>query len=246
MAPGRHRLGAAALFRTVMRPLVALTTYPPNEADRYELPAPYIAAVRQAGGRAVLVTPGEDDVADLLATVDALVLTGGGDIDPARYAGPAHRAIERVDTDRDTLELSLAEAVLATSVPTLAICRGMQVVNVAAGGSLHVHLPDVVGDRVAHRSDPPGPVPHVVVVDESSLVADLMQSESVAPMSWHHQAIAVVGDGFRVVATAPDGTIEAIEHESHPWLAAVQWHPEKLASDTSERIFAAFVSAAHR
>ena len=133
-----------------------------------------------------------------------------------------------------------------------AICRGSQVLNVALGGSLHLHLPDVVDGSVVHRDEEaarqnqPAPVPHPVEVDADSLVATAMGATAVTPMSWHHQAIDRLGDGLRIVARAPDGTIEATQHESHPWLASVQWHPELTADadPTQQRLFDAFVEAA--
>ncbi len=226
-------------------PLIVLVTYPPNDAGRYELDAEYVAAVRRAGGRPVLVPPGDPDPAGVLEIADGIVLTGGGDVDPARYGQGGHPKVFRVDTDRDRFELALAELVLESDTPTLAICRGMQVINVASGGTLHPHLEDVVGDEVAHRTLPHGPVPHPVAVESSALVARAMGARDVEPMSWHHQAVDRLGSGFRVVSRASDGVVEAIEHDSHPWLAAVQWHPEISAADdhTQQGLFDGLVGA---
>src|SRR5439155_21429241 len=116
-------------------------------------------------------------------------------------------------------------------VPPLAICRGVQVVNVALGGTLHAHVPDVVGEVIAHRLPPREPVPHAISVDPSSELARIMDSTDVVPMSWHHQAVDRPGEGLRAVAWAPDGTIEALECDGLPSLVAVQWHPE-LTADT--------------
>jgi putative glutamine amidotransferase len=234
------------------RPLIGLTTYPPNPGDRYELPRPYVDAVRRAGGEPVLVPPGVDDPAGLLDRLDGLLLAGGGDIDPTRYGGSAHETVYSIDPVRDEGELALAHTVLERGVPTLAICRGMQVVNVALGGSLHVHLPEVVDGTVVHRKEPealrgmPGPTPHEVEVEPASLVAEVMGADRVTPMSWHHQAVHEVGDRLRVVARASDGTVEALEHESHPWLAIVQWHPELTAAGdpTQQRLFDVLVERA--
>lgn len=229
-------------------PLIALTTYPPGDGDRYELPVEYVQAVRRAGGRVLLVPPGEPDPAGLLDEVDGVVLTGGGDIDPARYGHPGHPTIDRVDAERDALELGVAEAVLAEGTPTLAICRGMQVVNVAAGGSLLADIPSSVPGGLAHRLEPHAPVPHPVVVDAVAFVAEVMGSARVEPMSWHHQAIDRPGDGFRVVSRAADGVVEVIEHCTHPWLAAVQWHPELTAAadPTQQSLFDGVVEAARQ
>lgn len=233
------------------RPLIGLTTYPPNPGDRYELPRPYVDAVRRAGGEPVLVPPGVADPAGLLDRLDGLLLAGGGDIDPARYGGSAHETVYSIDPDRDEGELTLARMVVDRGMPTLAVCRGMQVVNVALGGSLHVHLPDVADGSVVHRKEPalggmPGPTPHEIEVDPGSFLVGVMDAERVTPMSWHHQGVDVVGDGLRVVARAADGTVEALEHESHPWLAIVQWHPELTAAGdpTQQRLFDVLVERA--
>jgi putative glutamine amidotransferase len=227
-------------------PLIALTTYPPNRDDRFELAADYIHAVRRAGGRVVLVPPGEPDPAGLLAGVDGLVLTGGGDVDPARYDHPGHASVDRVDADRDAGELAFAEAMLAGDLPTLAVCRGMQIVNVAAGGSLVVDIPTSVESCLEHRRPPHEPVPHRVDVDVGSLVADVMGAHRVEPMSWHHQSVDRLGDGFAVTGRASDGVVEVMQHRAHPWLAAVQWHPELTAATdpTQQRLFDGVVQAA--
>ena len=234
------------------RPLVGITTYPPNPGDRYELPRPYVDAVRRAGAEAVLVPPGVTDPEALVQRLDGLVLAGGGDLDPELYGGAPHETVYAVDPARDEGELALTRVVLERETPTLAICRGSQVVNVALGGSLHVHLPEVVDGTVVHRKEPeelrgmPGPTPHEIEVDAGSFLATVMEATAVTPMSWHHQAVDRVGAGLRVVARAPDGTIEALEHESHPWLAIVQWHPELTAAGdpTQQRLFDALVAAA--
>jgi putative glutamine amidotransferase len=224
-------------------PLVGVTTYAPSADsrgdDRHTLPAAYSEAVRRAGGVPVLLPSGEPKVADLLDRLDGLVLAGGGDLDPAAWGGAADATNYGMDAGRDTLELELVRRVIDGDVPTLAICRGSQVVNVALGGTLHNHLPDVVGDHVAHRTDPPGPIPHRVRVDGDTLVARLMGATEVRPASWHHQAVDRLGDDLRATAWAPDGVIEATEHDGHRWLACVQWHPEITAHEdpTQQALF---------
>ncbi len=237
-------------------PLIGITTYPPNADDRFNLPVPYVDSVRRAGGEPVLIPPGVCDPAGLVDRLDGLVLSGGGDIDPAVFGGGSHETIYSLFPDRDTDEIALVHLVLDRALPTLAICRGSQVLNVALGGSLHLHLPDMVEvpgrpETVLHRREPealrgmPAPTPHPVSVEADSLIAGVMGATSVTPMSWHHQAIDRLGDGLRVVACAADGTIEATEHETHPWLASVQWHPELTAATdpTQQRLFDALVSA---
>ena len=131
-------------------------------------------------------------------------------------------------------------------VPTLAICRGTQILNVAEGGTLIEHLPDVVGETVIHRAPPREPVAHPVRVLPESRLAGVLGATDFSCMSWHHQAIRQVAPGFEVVAYAPDGTIEGLEMQSHPWLVAVQWHPELTAAEDpiQQRLFDALVEAA--
>jgi putative glutamine amidotransferase len=232
----------------VPAPLIAITTYPADDASfgRVNLPREYVDAVRRAGGRAVLVPPGESDPSGLLGAVDGLVLTGGGDIDPKLWDGPSHETVYMTDGPRDSLEIELARLAVGRSVPTMCICRGAQVLNVALGGTLHVHLPDVVGETVRHRMPPREPIAHPVTVESSSELARILGATEITPMSWHHQAIDRLGAGLRAVAWAPDGIVEAVELVAQPSLIAVQWHPELTAATdpTQAALFDAFVGAA--
>jgi putative glutamine amidotransferase len=211
------------------------------------LPRKYVDAVRRAGGHPLLLAPGEPDLQGLVERFDALLLAGGGDVEPVIYGGEAHPSIYGTDPERDADELALARIAVDSGLPTLAICRGMQVLNVALGGTLHEHLPDVVGETVAHRAPPREPVPHGVAVESGSLVARTMGACAITPMSWHHQAIDRLADGLGVVARAPDGVVEAVELDDHPWIVAVQWHPELTAASdpTQQALFDGLVAAAN-
>lgn len=227
-------------------PLIGITTYGRDEGNKFALPAEYVESVRRAGGIPVLVPPAEPHLEQLLARLDGLILAGGGDLDPELYQGSPHETIYMVDPERDRSELAMARQVAADGKPTLGICRGAQVINVALGGSLIEHLPDVVGEETVHRILPPEePAKHGVHVDEDSRLAAILQSDSVVPTSWHHQAMRRVAADLKVVAWAPDGTVEAAELTTHPWLMAVQWHPEMTAAHdaTQQRLFDAFVAA---
>jgi putative glutamine amidotransferase len=226
--------------------LIGITTYARDEGNKITLPAQYIDAVRRAGACVLLLPPGEPHLSTVLARLDGLIIAGGGDIDPARYGGRSHDTVYMVDHERDEMELSLARRVIDCELPTLCICRGSQILNVALGGSLHVHLPDVVGERVPHRAPPRQPTPHPVEVDPQSRLAELLGPIDRDPMSWHHQAIDRLATGLRVVAHAADGVIEAIEYPDHPWLIGVQWHPEITAADdpAQQRLFDGLVRAA--
>ena len=227
-------------------PFIGITTYGRDENQKFALPIQYVDAVRRAGGLPVLLPPGEPNWRQLLVRLDGLLLTGGGDIDPSVYGGSSHPALYMLDPERDQSDLSMVREVVARGLPTFGICRGAQVVNVALGGKLIEHLPDVVGDTVPHRAPPRLPVRHPVNVTSGSILGSILQETQLSPVSWHHQAIRELGASLEIVARAPDGTIEAVEMRSHPWLIAVQWHPELSAADDPEqqRLFDAFVEAA--
>lgn len=229
-------------------PVIGITTYPRDDRGRYNLPAEYVSAVQRAGAVPLLIPPVPEHAMRYLDLVDGVILAGGGDIAPERYRGDAHELNYGVDAQRDELELALAREIVRRKQPTLAICRGMQVLNVALGGSLIEHLPAVVGDRVAHRKPPRDPVPHAVKLEEGSRLAAIVGVTELQPMSWHHQAIRALAPGLEVVGTAPDGTIEAVEMRGAPWLIAVQWHPELTAHQdpTQQKLFDALIEATRK
>jgi putative glutamine amidotransferase len=229
---------------SVKAPVIGITTYGRDAAGRYTLPSEYVTAVHRAGGLPLLIPPGAPEPERYLDLVDGLILAGGGDIDPARYGGNAHETLYSVDAQRDELELALARAVLRRRQPTLAICRGMQIVNVALGGTLIEHLPAEVGEQVLHRQPPRDPVAHGIRVAPNSRLAVLSGGTDLSTMSWHHQAIRQLAPGLEAVAHAPDGTVEAIEIPGQPWLVAVQWHPELTADRdvTQQRLFDALLA----
>ena len=226
-------------------PIIGITTYPRDDRGRYSLPAEYVSAVERAGGVPMLIPPVPEHALRYLDLVDGVVLAGGGDIAPQHYRGNAHELNYGVDARRDELELTLARELLRRRQPTLAICRGMQVVNVALGGTLIEHLPAVVGEQVPHRKPPRDPTPHAIRIEPDSRLAELLGATELQPMSWHHQAIRDVAPGLNVVARAPDQTIEGVELPEQPWLIAVQWHPELTAHEDAaqQRLFDALVAA---
>lgn len=214
--------------------------------QKFTIPTGYVDAVRAAGAVPIVLPSGEPEPRQLLDPLGALIISGGGDIDPVHYGGATHDAVYSVCGERDTFEFGLTRAALAdTRVPMLCICRGLQVLNVVCGGTLHVHLPDVVGDRVTHRAPEKAASCHHVRIDPDSRLAAILGVTECEVASWHHQAIERVGDGLRPVAWAEDGVIEAVEHVEHPWCIAVQWHPEmRLADPVQQRLFRALVGAA--
>ncbi|MEE2658397.1 MAG: gamma-glutamyl-gamma-aminobutyrate hydrolase family protein [Candidatus Latescibacterota bacterium] len=231
-------------------PLIGLPTYGRDSRGNFSLPALYCEAVSRAGGVPVLLPPMPESPAEcIVESLDGLILTGGGDIAPQRYEGTQHHTTYAVDDDRDDGEMVLLHAALDDSVPVLCICRGIQMLNVALGGSLVPHLPDQVGDGTAHRVPLRHPSWHDVKVDANSRLARIMSVDSSFCASWHHQAVDRLGDGLRVTARAADGTIEALElTEPEPWLIAVQWHPELDAESRPEHqaLFDAHVEVSRR
>lgn len=230
------------------RPRIGITTYHRTGDDRlaFSLPSAYVDGVRRAGGLPVLLPPGETHPEDLLSFLDGLVFGGGGDLDAALFGGASHATNYSVDHERDTFELALMEHALAGCTPVLAICRGMQLLNVLRGGALHEHLPDVVGGAVEHRESQQRHTEHGVRIERDSYLGRIFEVEELNIASWHHQGVDRVGEGLRPVAWAPDGTIEALEDASLPDLLAVQWHPELqlYANSPQDRLFRAFVAKA--
>jgi putative glutamine amidotransferase len=227
-------------------PLIGLTTYGRGENNRYSLPAEYVDAVRRAGGIPVLMPPGEQAPDDRLESLDGLILSGGGDIDPARYGGSQHETLYNIDRERDAFEFALVEQALVRRIPLLCICRGMQVLNIHLGGRLYEHVPDAYGETVLHRAPPREPTPHALRIVPETHLAGLLGRGEVDAASWHHQAVKTLGRGLVPVAYAPDDLVEAIELPEYPWLVALQWHPELTAAHDplQQGLFDAFVGAA--
>jgi putative glutamine amidotransferase len=238
-----------------MKAVIGLTTYGRRERkietryydEFFYLPTLYVDAVRRAGGVPLLLPPGGDDWPSWLALIDGLIVSGGGDIDPATYDGQVdHPAIAGVDLDRDASEIALVRQVTgAQAMPTLCICRGMQILNVALGGTLVEHIPDV-RDEDIHRAEDGSWALQTVEVAPESLLAEVMGATRVTTHSGHHQAVRDIGQGLVVVARAADGLPEALALPGHPWLVAVQWHPEMSAAAelSQQRIFDGLVTAA--
>jgi putative glutamine amidotransferase len=229
-------------------PLIAISTYGRDDRHRFSLPAEYVDAVRHAGGIPLLLPPGETRWQQVFARIDGLILAGGGDLDPSCYGGRQHEHIYNVDQERDRTEIEAVRTAVADRVPTLGICRGVQVINVALGGTLIQHLPDVVGKSVPHRLGPGQPAIHSVTLEPSSALARILEQATFDCFSSHHQALKDVAAPLTVVGHAPDGTIEAVEMREHPFLFAVQWHPELGAAKDAiqRRLFEALVRAAAR
>jgi gamma-glutamyl-gamma-aminobutyrate hydrolase PuuD len=182
------------------------------------------------------------DPGQVLGVLDGLVITGGPDLDPDRYAAARHAKTGPPRPERDTWELGLAQGALAVGLPLLAICRGLQVLNVALGGTLHQHLPDVVGHD-GHRPAVGQMGTTAVSMQPGSIFSEIL-GPTTSVLCHHHQAIDRVGAGLRPLGYASDGTIEAVECTGHPFALGIQWHPEDDPGD--DRLFAALAAAAVR
>jgi putative glutamine amidotransferase len=218
----------------------------------YGVPAPYIEALRRAGARTAILSPGEPgDPEELLAPFDGLVLVGGGDVDPSRYGATPGPHLYGLEPDRDDFEIELVRAADRLGLPGLCVCRGLQILNVAYGGTLHQHVPEL-----------PGTVEHGVPVADTQTVHDvgiepgtrlraIVGRATLACSSHHHQAIDRVGDGLVVAARSTDGLIEALERDAPmdeyaSSILGVQWHPEDTAAtnDDQQRLFNALATMA--
>lgn len=233
------------------RPLIGITTYLEQaqtgvwDVPASFLPKAYFESVYQAGGIAVLLPPqpvNPEIAAAVLDRLDGLIVAGGKDVNPARYGQERLPTTDEPRDDRDEWETALLMAAIDKGVPFLGICRGLQVLNVALGGTLHQHLPEVLGsDRytgvngVFKEND--------VIVDEGTRIAEVLGGgETIVAKSYHHQAVDALAPGLAVAARSDDGTVQAVEVEGVPFGVGVQWHPENSPDDL--RLFAGLVEAA--
>jgi putative glutamine amidotransferase len=212
------------------KPVIGITTYltPARfgvwEEEAVLVPVAYVRAVERAGGRALLVPPSTDAVGETLDALDGLLFSGGSDLDPELYGQDLHAETNDVVPARDRAELTLMQAALERDMPVLAVCRGSQVLNVALGGDLVQHLPDIVGDET-HKHTPGVFADHDVEVLPGTRVRGVLGDR--APVkSHHHQGYGRLGKGLREAAKAEDGTIEALEDPSRRFALGVLWHPE--------------------
>ena len=216
-------------------PLIGVTTsITVASPERAALNTAYIKAVQDAGGVPVLLPPQLDASARmaLWRLLDAVVLTGGGDVDPARFGQARHHTVTDVSPARDALEIDLTHWALARRLPLLAICRGIQVLNVALGGTLHQDIASDVPGAIVHTQREPRHQPtHRVKVEDSTRLAQVLGSAEIEANSFHHQALARIGDGLRAVAWTADGIIEGVEMDrARGFVLGVQWHPEELVA----------------
>lgn len=239
------------------RPLVAVTTSLNMKSGSHKQPSvflytSYIAVLEAIGLAPVLLTPAHspDAIRSILGMCRGLVLTGGEDVDPARYGELPSPALGSVLRERDDMEFGALQAALDLGMPVFAICRGMQVLNVHFGGTLYQDLPtEYPASSLVHvQTAPWSTKAHAVRIEDDSLLYDIVGGAEIEINSFHHQAVKDVAPGLRVVARADDGLIEAVESYGDGWILGVQWHPERHEAsapdvDPDKRLFAAFRDA---
>ncbi len=243
------------------RPLIAVTTSelreggvtptPQGEPAQLEmaLGMKYLRAIERAGGVPVVIPPLHSDGIDaLLSQVAGVCLSGGPDLDPEAYGASRHDLLGPTWSDLDAFELAVARAAALRRLPILAICRGLQVLNVARGGTLNQHLPEVVGEGITHRQTEPGhQATHSVTIDQSSRLGQIVGGGRSDVNSFHHQSVDRLGEGLVISARAADGTIEGVEAVDHDFVLGVQWHAECLVERSEHAaLFTAFVEAARQ
>jgi len=235
------------------RPLIGITAFrsqQPGELMRVKLNENYVKAVLAAGGAPLLIPVGFplSFVEEICSRLDGLLFSGGGDIDPSLFHGKPHPRVGEIDKERDDLEIELLKFAVNKSIPFLGVCRGLQVMNVALGGTLFTHVHDQLPSSLRHDFFPDHPrdyLAHPVKLDTHSHLAGILGNQITNVNSLHHQGVESLATGLRASAWAPDGLIEGLEIPGHPFGISVQWHPECLPDMPGQQeIFRAFVRAA--
>jgi putative glutamine amidotransferase len=214
-----------------MKPVVGITSYAEEVTwgawveEAALVPLSYVRAIERAGGRPLVIPPSEGAIEETLSVLDGILFSGGSDLDPALYDAEAHPETQGVHEARDRAEMALLAAALERDMPVLAVCRGSQVLNVARGGDLVQHLPEVLGHE-EHKHTPGKYSDHDVTLEPDTRVGGILGDR--APVkSHHHQGFGRIGEGLREAGYAEDGTVEALEDPSKRFAVGVLWHPEE-------------------
>jgi len=219
----------------------------PGKRDRAFAYTTYVDSIRRAGAVPVVIPPQPENARELVDSLDGILLAGGDDCDPAAYGEERHPTVEPMDVRRQEGDLTLARIARERGIPTLGICLGVQVMNVAAGGTLIQDIDSQMETEIEHVSEPEDRARHDVHIESGTRLASILDGDEINVNSSHHQAINKIGQGLRVTAHAPDGIVEGLEDPRHPFYVGVQWHPEDMArEDSASKIFRAFVEAARK
>ena len=216
-----------------------------GKRDRAFAYTTYIESLRRAGAVPVVIPPQPENARELVESLDGILLAGGDDCDPAVYGEEKHPTVEPMDVRRQESDLTLAKVARQRGIPTLGICLGVQVMNVAAGGTLIQDIESQLETEIEHVSEPEDRARHDVLIENDTRLASILGINEINVNSSHHQAINKIGEGLNVTAHAPDGIVEGLEDPRHPFYVGVQWHPEDMPREESaSKIFRAFVEAA--
>ena len=236
-------------------PIIGITTYRTPHKGGFllnSLAEAYVKAVSLAGGIPVLIPLliQDEHLQSMLTRLDGILFSGGGDIDPVLFGGEEHPEVNFIDADRDRIEIQLVKIAVQTSTPIFGICRGIQSINVALGGTLYTHIPDQLNSdlhpRYVEGADRSSLI-HEVNIESGTIISRILESTVVQVNSLHHQGISKLAPGLVAAGHAPDGLIEAVEMPEHLFCIAVQWHPEWLVAHKPMRaLFEAFVEASSK
>lgn len=233
------------------KPLIGIASdveHVEGQRDRAFTYLTYVESLRRAGAIPVLIPPQPENASAIVEELDGILLAGGEDCDPTLYGEERHpRVTDLMDERRQTNDLTLAQVARQRGIPTLGICLGLQVMNVAGGGTLVQDIDSAIDTEIRHASKPEDRARHDIMVEQGTKLASIVPAVELNVNSSHHQAIGRVAEGLRVTAHAPDGVVEGLEDPRHPFYVGVQWHPEDMAGEGSaSTLFGAFVEAARK
>ncbi|WP_312060302.1 gamma-glutamyl-gamma-aminobutyrate hydrolase family protein [Anaerotignum sp.] len=226
-----------------MQPVIGITPDYDSSIRRYKIHEDYISAILSSGGLPILLFP----YAEIPPFLDGIIFSGGGDIDPLLFQEEPLAQSGEISPLRDQYEIALCREAIGKNIPILGICRGMQVINIALGGTIYQDIFVQTGSKLKHSQQAPREYgTHSILIENDSLLSALLGKEKVTVNSFHHQAVALLGDGLRVSAKSQDGLIEAIEHTQNLFVLGVQWHPEAMGNEEQKKLFSAFLAAAEK
>lgn len=227
--------------------LIPLAAHNGQNPQVYGLNQAYAQAVSRAGGNPILVArPDDNTLVEMLSIADGILLAGGHDVDPSTYGEEKGEHTCNVDQDRDRVEMLLTRLAQEKNIPLLGICRGMQIMNITFGGSLYQHIAADLARALSHdmhEGHKRNFLAHEVVLTANSLLGNIVGTERIATNSLHHQGIKVLSDKLVASGHTSDGLVESVELREHPFCIGVQWHPEELHDEPSQRLFNAFIAA---
>ncbi|HVT44909.1 MAG TPA: gamma-glutamyl-gamma-aminobutyrate hydrolase family protein [Thermoanaerobaculia bacterium] len=232
-----------------MKPLIGIgadvTEAAPGTRERAFAYMTYVDAIRKADAIPLIIPPQSDNIDELLTHLDGVLLPGGNDCDPSLYGAVAHPSVEPMDHRRQQNDYTLARLARERRIPALGVCLGLQMMNIAAGGTLIQDIDSTLTTRIRHASAPEGRSRHDIALRAGTRLAEVVGGTNVNVNSSHHQSVEKTGEGLTITAEAPDGVVEGLEDPAHPFYLGVQWHPEDMTDEESaSRLFRAFIEAA--